>query len=473
MSGRVRGREERCAEAMNQQEAMRETSTMRLGQRLRRARLARNLTQGEVARNQFSVSYVSAVERGQIRPSLGALERLAERLQVPITDLLGTSDLDAKYLPAGGETREASAERYRDEIDAAVRQAQVLSYQGNADEATGILLRLTSQQLSQRESATVHWRLAYAYIEQGRGEEARREVSEAMPLAERLGDRDLVERLRNELGNAYALLNSHQLALDNYRACLQAVEDGTIKDPSFELNVLYNIGTQYWYLAQYDTAVQYLRRAAELTADVVNPERMGAVYWALSLAYSGKNDHSLAKLYAVRSIAAYEQAGNRRLVAQVYNRLGRAFAQAGQVGDALVQLRTAYELASAQQDTRGIAEAQRSLATVYLQEGRLDEATQAAEEALERAEAIGDALQRADSLLVVAGVLERKGQAEAAERNYTRAIELLRETDAAEHLRDAYAQYSEFLERRGESKRAYEMLKQAYRSSAHSGSAPF
>jgi GntR family transcriptional regulator, trigonelline degradation regulator len=65
-------------------------STRRLGQRLRRARLDRNLTQGEVAQNLFSISYVSAVERGQIRPSLGALEKLAERLQVPVTELLDT-----------------------------------------------------------------------------------------------------------------------------------------------------------------------------------------------------------------------------------------------------------------------------------------------------------------------------------------------------------------------------------------------
>src|SRR5690348_12724122 len=81
--------------SMEQQQAIRDASTQRLGQRLRRARLTRNLTQGEVARNQFSVSYVSAVERGQIRPSLGALEKLAERLQVPITDLLGDTDFEA------------------------------------------------------------------------------------------------------------------------------------------------------------------------------------------------------------------------------------------------------------------------------------------------------------------------------------------------------------------------------------------
>src|SRR5260370_7806702 len=101
--------------------AVRESSTMRLGQRLGRARLARNLTQGEVARNQFSVSYVSAVERGQIRPSLGALEKLAERLQVPLTDLLGEGGLD-NLGPSPPESREASNEPARDAIDARLPQ---------------------------------------------------------------------------------------------------------------------------------------------------------------------------------------------------------------------------------------------------------------------------------------------------------------------------------------------------------------
>src|SRR5579859_1879410 len=62
--------------------------TSQIGQRVRRARLSRNLTQSELAKGDFSVSYISAVERGQIRPSLGALERLATRLQVPLSELL-------------------------------------------------------------------------------------------------------------------------------------------------------------------------------------------------------------------------------------------------------------------------------------------------------------------------------------------------------------------------------------------------
>lgn len=449
---------------MSEQDVMRDTSTMRLGQRLRRARLARNLTQGEVAKNQFSVSYVSAVERGQIRPSLGALEKLAERLQVPLTDLLSGQEQDFKPISTGAAARE-SATRYREDIDDRLREAQILSRQGKVEEALTILLRLSNQTLSTREETTLHWHLAYCYIEQGRGEEARREAAEGLRLAERLDNVDLTERLRNELGNAYSLLHSHAIALDTYRACLPAIERGLMRDTTFQLSVYFNIGNQYWNLGEYDNAIEYLRKGADLAADVVNPEVLGGTYWALSLAYSNQGDHSQAKLYAMRAIACYEQADNRRLVARIYNRLGRTYALSGQIQDALTQLETAYEIARSQQDARGMAEAQRSLAEVYLEEGRLAEAVSTAEEALASGDATDDPLQRAESLLTLAKVQERQENYRAAEQSYDQAIELLQPLEALEHLRDAYAQFSEFLERRGESQRAYEMLKQAYRSS--------
>lgn len=447
---------------MNQQDVMRETPTVRLGQRLRRARLARNLTQGEVAKNQFSVSYVSAVERGQIRPSLGALEKLAERLQVPVTDLLGDTDLEARFTSAS-EAREAGVERYRDDVDNRVREAQVQTFQGQADEATFTLQRLANQQLSSRESAIVHWHLARAYAAAGRAEEARREAAIALPFAERLNDRNLTERIRSQLADAYAQMGNAALALDNYRGCLRALDDGAVNDPAFELSVLFNVGSQYAQMGDFEHAVENLRKAAELTEEVANPERMGASYWSLSLAYHRMGDPAQSRNYALRAVAAYEQGESRQLIGRVYNQLGRAYAGSGNVDDALIQLRAAHEMAAAQQDSRGVAEAQRSLALVYLQERQVNQAAEAAQAALDRAEATGDARQRADSLLVIAQVQEQKGEHAAAERNFSQAIDLLQAADAMERLREAYAAFSEFLERRGESKRAYEMLKQAYR----------
>lgn len=442
--------------------AVRDTSTLRLGQRLRRARLARNMTQSEVAKNQFSVSYVSAVERGQIRPSLNALEKLAERLHVPVIDLMGDADLDIRGTIAHPDHRDGSADRYRDEIDTRLREARVLTLQGYAEDAATLLARLISSQLSLHEIAALRLHLAAAYVQLGRAEDARHEAQEGLAAAERLGNSELIERLRNELGNAYALAHNFALALESYRSCLSALESSGAHDSMLTLHVLSSIGEQYARLGDQDNATLYLRRAADLAKEVMAPEHQGALYWSLSQAASTRNDGAQARYYAIRSQAAYEEAVNRRVTAQVYNQLGRAFALSGQIEEARTQLRAAYEIASAQQDERGIAQAQQSLALVHLKEGRLDEADAAAQEAYARTQQVNDPLLHADTLLVVAQVEEQQTRMAQAERHMGEAVSLLHDQGDAERLRQAYAQYSEFLERRGETGRAFEMLKHAY-----------
>ncbi|MGH2485418.1 MAG: tetratricopeptide repeat protein, partial [Ktedonobacterales bacterium] len=410
---------------MDQENAVQENSTTRLGQRLRRARLARNLTQGEVARNQFSVSYVSAVERGQIRPSLGALEKLADRLQVPVTDLLGSGSLEGKLGVSYGESREVNSERFSEEIDQRLREAQILIHQGNATAALEALRRASNQQLSARESLMIQLTTAACHVALGNGEDARRVAGDGLSQAERMGDRDTTERLRNALGDAYALLRNYQMALDQYRACLNAIGQGYVQDPAFRLTVLFNIGTQYGRLDDHENAVEYLRQATQSAQAVINPEQLGAAYWSLSSSQSTRGDNAVARFYAARSLGAYEEAHNRRLVGQVYTRLGRAFAQAGRIDDALAELRAAYQIASGQQDARGVAESQRSLAAVYLDEGRLDDAARAAADALQQSTNANNPADRAESLITLARVQERQGDFTKAERSFDEAIEVL------------------------------------------------
>lgn len=449
---------------MDQESAISETSTTRLGQRLRRARLARNLTQGEVARNQFSVSYVSAVERGQIRPSLGALEKLAERLQVPVTDLLGTGDFESKLGISYGESRESNADRYRDEVDSRLRDAQIQIQAGNPTAALEQLRRLHTPSLSTRESTLTQLVMARAYLASGNADEARRLASDAVSQADRLGDRDTTERLRNTLGEAYALLHSDPLALEQFRACLNAINQGYIYDPAFKLTVLHNLGSQYAKLGETDQAIGYLRQATEAAREVVDPERLGAAYWAASSAANAKGDTAHAKIYAQRSLGAYEEARNRRLVGQTFTRLGQTYAQAGQIDEALNELQAAYTIASGQQDVRGIADAQRGLAAVYLAEGRLDDAARAAQDALDQLSSAGAPAESAESLVTLARVQEQQSAFDKAEASYKSAIELLGSAGQPERLREVYASFSEYLERRGDSQRAFVMLKNAYQA---------
>src|SRR5215472_8193050 len=63
-----------------------------VGAKIRAARLAKKYTQSQLARPDFSVSYISAIERGQIQPSIRALEILAKRLEISTSDLLPSHD---------------------------------------------------------------------------------------------------------------------------------------------------------------------------------------------------------------------------------------------------------------------------------------------------------------------------------------------------------------------------------------------
>lgn len=435
------------------------TPAQRLGQRLRQARLRLNMTQSEVAATRFSVSYISAVERGQIRPSLGALEVLSERLQVPLEDLLGNAPLPGA---AGALTRDQAIDRRQEEAEARLHAAQALSYQRKYQASIDAVRQLALSHLSQTSALEARRLLAYNFVELEQGEDARREAQEGITIAERIGDEESRARLRNELGNAYLLTRKHQLALEQYKLAYDAIEQETARDPMFKLNVLYNLGTVNWLLNHNEDAIGYLRQAVELSADVNNPERLGDTLWQLSVLYQGQGDTARAKLYAMRSLAAYERASNEALTARAYTRLGRATAQANQIEDALGFLQMAQTLSERQGDARGQAEARRSLAAVYISQGRLDEAAAAAQEALGLADAVGDVILRAEARLTMATLQQAQSHFDDARQSYETAISMLESTDAPQHRADAYASYSAFLEERGEGQRAFDLLKKAW-----------
>ena len=443
------------------QETIESTPTIRLGQRLRQARLARNLTQSEVAASQFSVSYISAVERGQIRPSLGALEKLAQRLQVSVADLLRL-DPGEVISPAAGSGYLAGSDR--DDIDSQMREANILIKQGNAEAALEILSPLQDRGPSLREQAMLKWHLALCYNALRRSEDARREAQEGILLADRVGDPDLRERLRLEQSVAYSQAQKHQAALDQLRLSLEAIEKAVVLDPLFRLKVLFHLGNESWIMGEHEAAMGYLREATTIADEVLDPERLGLRYSQLATAARTQGDYRSARVFSMRSLAAYEDAGLRRIMAQAHTRLGRAFAQSGELDEALSELQLARQRAEQQNDTRGLAEAQSNLAALYLRQQRTEDAAKAAEQAITLSESLDDTVQQAEAQVVLAQVLEAKKDYANAERTFEQAIEGLRQADALMQISDAYAAFSEFLERRGQSRKALEVLKQAWKT---------
>src|SRR5437868_15380991 len=97
-----------------------------VGARIRAARQAKKYTQSQLASPDFSVSYISAIERGQIHPSLRALEILARRLGLSSTQLLPGHSQDGAKASSSTYTQVRSEE----EIELELLEAQIAIRQG-------------------------------------------------------------------------------------------------------------------------------------------------------------------------------------------------------------------------------------------------------------------------------------------------------------------------------------------------------
>src|SRR5688572_25224977 len=106
---------------MNETAALARTQTPSrptLGGRVRQLRIARGLTQTDLAGDRFSKEYVSQIERGKTRPTQETIEWLAARLGV-----------DASFLASGV----SSDERAR--VEAVLTRAEALTENHQYEEA--------------------------------------------------------------------------------------------------------------------------------------------------------------------------------------------------------------------------------------------------------------------------------------------------------------------------------------------------
>jgi transcriptional regulator with XRE-family HTH domain len=157
-----------------------------IGERMRQARIAAKLTQEELAGTTYSKSYISAVERGKMTPSLPALGMLAERLGVSLAYLLGEETIQA-----GAKAPEEQAE---DRLQAAqLHEAELMVQEGRYEEAIAHFVQIGQHD----RTSWAHEQYAQFLADQGRYQEACEQMQRAMhPLLEfEMAQAELRERI--------------------------------------------------------------------------------------------------------------------------------------------------------------------------------------------------------------------------------------------------------------------------------------
>ena len=433
----------------------------RVGTNIREVRTRLGMTQAQLAAPEFSISYISAIERGKIRPSLKALSILARRLDVPLTFLLEGSPAGAAEARTVGYSPADAGPDQKVDID--LLQANVLIQQAAFKEAGQLLVPIQPERITTDQ--VYRFYLLHGQIHLGLNEyqEAVVDLRAAVTQGEGLNDSEYTERARSLLGKAYYLLYNYTLAIENHQRCLRAIENGSINDPVFSLEVYSNLANDYFRLTDLENAVACYHKALH-TFDEMHRDTQSFAqrYMEISQNYKKAGKLNMASSYALRSLALYEMRDEQRLVGMTHQRLGKALERRDDFDAAEQEYRQAISIEHELNDPISSATCHTSLAELLLKRGKTTEAEQEAQKALEFARQSGDAQTQGQALMAIAQLRHETGDYPAADQLFEEALALLDTSHAHEVAATAYFRYANLLEERNEVQRSLNAIKKAY-----------
>ncbi len=447
-----------------------------VGANIYRVRRKLRITQKQLAAPEFSISYISAIERGRIRPSLKALDILARRLGVTSAELL--ADLPEDFEPENEYGREGEApppslttlisqRRASYPIPLALIWASISLDQHAPEQADELLNLLSPASLSAEQSLLRFYLQGRVALALGHPAEAQAILEPILEQNEFSGYAELLERCRCLLAGAYEAQEKFLLAADTFTACIQAIENGIIGDPLFAIDVYSSFAEHHRRLEMRAEAVEYYRQALSQLDLVLQPTSLADTSSHLSQKHLESARSTLADWYAARSRVLFELAEARYRVAQAAANLGMTLQEMGNAPGAEQQLRQTISLCERLETRRQAVLARIALADLLLERQQTQEAESLAleAEALCRPTeqgALEDATLYGRVLVTLGVVYKALQRLDVAERFFQQAIDRLQQENAHEQLARAYFRYSELLHNKGQFAESYELVKQAY-----------
>ncbi|MCG2461507.1 tetratricopeptide repeat protein [Flavobacteriaceae bacterium F89] len=137
----------------------------------------------------------------------------------------------------------------------------------------------------------------------------------ALPMAEKLGDKNNEARIHNYLGGIYKAQKQYDKAIDHYKIALDLVEDLGIKVGISAC--LANLADAYTKIGKFDKAIAFSERAIKLKKELDDDLGAGRVLNNLGIIYNelgyfGKAEHSFQK-----ALEMANRVGNQKLISSI------------------------------------------------------------------------------------------------------------------------------------------------------------
>lgn len=415
-----------------------------IGERLRRLRLERGLSQRELSARGVSYAYISRIEAGARRPSVKALRLLARKLGV-----------SAEYLETGSDVHDFE----RRELRLADAELQ-LKVDGDAAGAEPVLEELLREALAAGDAPAA----TRARIALGQAAAARDEHARAVDLLEQAVESGLLSPVGRpdvfeSLGAGLAALGQPERAAALYERCLREIEEqggddaGSLRFASRLASALEDAGDP-------GAAAGALRAAVERTDRILDPYTRVRLYWSLGRAADGDGRHQLSLAYFRRALGVLEASEDTREVARAHLACAWMLIESGELAEAdshLAQAQALFGLTPSQADAVVAARCRAELAR---RRGETDAAISHARDAIALA---GDALpgERGNAWLAIAETRAAEGSIAEAEQAFAEAAHLLDQHGSTRDRASCYRAWGRLLRGAGREAEALDVLERA------------
>ena len=193
-----------------------------------------------------------------------------------------------------------------------------------------------------------------------------------------------------------------------------------------------------------------------------DPHALGEAYFQASLIAERDGHWVLARTYAERAKAAYEELADRSNVGRLLNNLGGLEFLLGKPDKAIERLQEAFAVALDHGTDDDVATIVSSLAQVYLRTGDPVTAEEHARNALRRLDGREDRIDEIGNVRLVLGrALLEQERLDEAETALAEAEDALSQLSSASHRAAAWIAQGDLAQRRGDDRRAAGLYRRA------------
>jgi tetratricopeptide (TPR) repeat protein len=288
-----------------QADLLRKIDPAELGQRLRAARIAKAMTQTDLAGADVSVGYVSRIEAGQRRPNLQVLTDLCTRLGTPVEHLLmGVAPQELEQIKLNLDFAELSLE--------------------SGDPQTAELQARDAREAAEAASLKEHIYRARFLV--SRALEAQGLIDDAVIeleslLSPRVGN-VLQIKVRLALVRCYKLSGDFAKAVEVGEMLLEHLTDTPLDNTDEAVQLAVSMAAAYYFRGDVSQAVRVCRKAMAKAERLDSPVARASAYWNASIFEAGRGSVSDAVPLAQRALALFAEGQDGRNLAVLRTNLG-------------------------------------------------------------------------------------------------------------------------------------------------------